>query len=600
MDNVEVGSVNVHKRILQVLVLINLVLLVFVFRLAYVQLIATHHISKYEVDLVEESIKQRTKNFILHSGRGYFTDRHGHSLHVDYYPSLILFPFLKEGIWPVGKVAQILNVTNEQLMDAVQSSENPILFEENSKRRKLSMDEMKKINDLKIPGVYAQYVQERVENIAPHLIGVVGENHKEVKRRYAAQVENGTISVNSGIGVSGMERSFDPFLISQGHSALAYFVDNLDRPLFGFDVRYTAPADPYHPTEVVTTIDKDLQIHVTKALKEAGLTSGGAIIIDAKTNDLLSLVSLPTFNINFPFDIGAKNHMVTAYTPGSIFKVVVAAASIDLNLINKFDLFDCNQNLYGDGEEPRQLGKLTFQESFAQSCNYTFTQLANELVRQDKLILERYATKLGLVDKVGWIGDVYRLEDVAHFPEEEIGTITIDEQDIGDKFAIAQTAIGQKNVRVTPLAVANMLATIARGGEKKQVRAASKIKYENGTTVVEFPKQTLENGEQISKYTAIRLQELLRSVVKMEKGTAHSFLKNSSYPIAGKTGTAQKGLTKEEQSHWFAGYFPANKPKYVMVIVDLNHQNGNIKTLKAYENIVEYLYNYDNKTKTKD
>ncbi len=585
-------SMTVRNRIIWVLGFMMLVMLVFIVRLAYVQLIATHHLTKYDVDLVEESIKQRTKKFVLHSGRGYFTDRHGQPLHMAYYPSLILFPYLKEQAWRVEKVADILQIDSDKLLSAVRNAAEPFIFEDNEDRRKLTVSEMNKINDLKIPGVYAHYVQERTENNAPHLVGVVGQNAEELKRRYRAQVENGTISVHSELGVSGLERSLDPFLISQGSSELIYFVDNLGRPLFGYDVRYFAPADPYHPTEVVTTIDKGIQSFVTEVLREEGLTHGGAVLLDVKTNDLLSLVSLPTFNIHFPFDDGAKNHMVSAYTPGSIFKIVVAAAAIEQNLITKFDLFDCNKNLYGDKEEPRMLGLLSFQESFAQSCNYTFTQLAAELVKNDNQILQSYAMKLGLLDKVGWSGKIYRLEDVTHFPEEEVGTIIVQNDDLGDPYAIAQTAIGQKNVRLTPLAVANMLATIARGGEKRQIRSVSKIMYENGTTVVEFPQNSLGKENQLSTYTTIRLQELLRSVVKHEKGTAHSFLGSSPYPIAGKTGTAQKG-ENNQLSHWFAGYFPANDPRYVLVVMDLDHHSGNYKTLKAYQKIVSYLYKLD-------
>ncbi len=585
----------VHKRIIQVLVIFMVLLIILVFRLAYVQLIATTHFSKHDIDLVEASIKQRTQSFILHSGRGYFSDRNEEPLHVDYYPSLILFPFLKEQDWPVRKVANILGVKEEELLNTIHTAKGPIVFSVNGQRRKLNDVEMKKINQLKIPGVFAHYVQERTENIAPHLIGVTGENATEVKRRYGEQVSNGTISIHSEVGVSGMQRSFDPFLISQGNAELVYFVDNLKQPLFGFDVKYTAPANPYHPTEVVTTIDKEIQLYVTKALREVGITNGGAVILDPKTNDLISLVSLPTFNVKNPFDMGAKNHIVTTYTPGSIFKIVVAAAAIDYNLTNKYDLYDCNKNLYGDGAEPRQLGKVTFHESFALSCNYTFSYLANELLKIDKQILDKYGEKLGLVDQVGWNSDVYRLEEVSHFPEEERGMITVDDQDIGDYYAIAQTAIGQKNVRVSPLAVANMLATIARGGEKKQVRGASKIKYENGITVVDFPPQLGANSERISAYTAMRLQQLLRSVVKMEKGTAHDMLHSAPYTIAGKTGTAEKGINKKEMSHWFAGYFPADDPRYVMVIIDLDHHSGDVKTLKAYRKIVEFLFGYDEK-----
>lgn len=591
---VEVELVTVYKkRIIQLLILFIAVMFIFIFRLAYVQLIATSHYSKHEVDLIKESINQRTQTFILHSGRGYFTDRNGHPLNSDYYPSLILFPFLNFQQWPVNKVAEIVKIDKLTILEAIMNQQEPIVLQENGRPIRLTEAQMKNINKLKIPGVFAQYVQQRTENIAPHLIGVTGENTNEVKRRYEEEVVNGRISVHSEIGVSGMQRAFDPFLISHGDSKLAFFVDNHKQPLFGFDVNYVAPANPYHPTEVVTTIDKEIQEYVTKALKEEGVTKGGAVILDAKTSDLVSLVSLPTFDVNFPFDSGAKNHITSSYTPGSIFKIVVAAAAIDLNLTNKFDLYDCNKNLYGDKEEPRQLGMLTFKESFAQSCNYTFSFLANELIQIDDQILDKYAMKLGLINHIGWKGDVFRLKDLAHFPEEEQGIISINEINSNDKYEIAQTAIGQKNVRVTPLAVANMLATIARGGEKKQVRGASKVKYENGTTVVEFPIKSPKEEDRISRYTAMRLQELLRGVVKIEQGTAFGLLNKSPMSIAGKTGTAETGENKEGRSHWFAGYFPADHPKYVMVILDLDHKNGNIKTLKAYEKIVQFLYNYE-------
>lgn len=564
-------------------------------RLAYIQLFATNHYSKYGIDLIEESIKQRTQEFVLHTGRGHFSDRNGEPLHVEYFPSLILFPFLKENDWPISSLAEILKVDEVEIINVLNDANAPSVFQVDGNRRHLTDYEMKRINQLEIPGVYAHYVQERTENVAPHLIGVIGENSEEVKRRYKEQVENGTISIHSEIGVSGMQRSFDPFLISQGDASLVYFVDNLQRPLFRFDVKYTSPVNPYHPTEVITTVDKDIQIAVTKILQEVGIDNGGVVLLDIKTNDLISLVSLPSFNINFPFDHGAANQMITTHTPGSIFKIVVAAAAIEHNLTSKFDLFDCNKNLYGDGDEPRQLGLLTFEESFSQSCNYTFSYLANELLKLDKQILHKYAKKLGLLQYVGWVDDVYRLENVAHFPEEQHSKLTEDETDIGDYYAIAQTAIGQKNVRLTPIAVANMLATIARGGEKLQVRAAEKIKYENGTTVVEFPIKRSNNEERISTYTAMRLQQLLRSVVKLEKGTAHNALHESSYSVAGKTGTAEKGVNKKEMTHWFAGYFPADNPKYVMVIIDLDHRSGEPKTLKAYRKIVEFLYEFDKK-----
>lgn len=119
---------------------------------------------------------------------------------------------------------------------------------------------------------------------------------------------------------------------------------------------------------------------------------------------------------------------------------------------------------------------------------------------------------------------------------------------------IAQTAIGQKDVQTTPLAIANMMATIARGGKKEQVKAVSKVEFNNSTTVVSFPNQSMD-GNSLSPYTTMKLQHLLRKVVTEEKGTGAS-LKDLPVEVAGKSGTAQTKTEKGELNKWFAGYFP--------------------------------------------
>lgn len=582
------------RRTMQIVGIFSFIILVLIFRLAYIQLIATHNFSKYSIDLIEESIKQRTQTFTLQSGRGYFTDRNEEPLHFEYQPSLVLFPFLKNIDWPVEKVANIISVTPVELIEQIELSKSPFLFFKDHQPITLTEFQMKEINTLKIEGVYAQYIENKGNNIAPHIIGVTGENVIEVMRRYPEQIQNGLLSVHAEIGVSGLQRSLDPFLLSRGNTYLAYYVDNLGNPMFGYDVKYVAPADPYRPTKIVTTIDKEIQYFATSLLEEVGISFGGLVLIDIETNDLLALVSTPTYEIEDPFGYGGKNQMVTTQAPGSIFKTVIAAAAIEYDLVNSYETFNCNRNMYDDGEDNRKLGFLTFKESFAQSCNYTFAKLADELIQKDELVIENFAEKLGLIDRVGWIGDVYRLEAVKHFPEEEFGMIKKVDEDVKNTRLLAQTAVGQNNVRLTPLSVANMFATIARGGEKKQVRAVSKIVYENETTLFQFPIQGLKEDDKISRYTAIRLQELLGLVVSSEKGTGHS-LARGAYTIAGKSGTAQKGVNSENMNHWFAGYFPAEKPRYSLVIIDLDHKKGSSATIKAYKQMVEYLYEYDKK-----
>lgn len=103
--------------------------------------------------------------------------------------------------------------------------------------------------------------------------------------------------------------------------------------------------------------------------------------------------------------------------------------------------------------------------------------------------------KLALTDRAGWEGKLYHETDFRQLYNEKSGVIWGDEKDKSVKKAIAQTAIGQKNVKVTPLEVANMMATIARGGEKRQVKIAEQIEYKNGTTLVTFKDQKAQRGD---------------------------------------------------------------------------------------------------------
>ncbi len=204
--------------------------------------------------------------------------------------------------------------------------------------------------------------------------------------------------------------------------------------------------------------------------------------------------------------------------------------------------------------------------------------------------MEDYAEKLGLMSRIGWHGDVFHFNRFMQFPEERVGRIWGNGKDKSVKKAVNQTAIGQKEVRVSPLAVANMMATIARGGQKKQVRAVSEVQYKNGTTLFAFPQQTLE-GEGLSSYTAEQLQKLLQSVVQY--GTGERF-KALPYTVAGKSGTAETGR-KGLVNKWFAAYFPVEQPKYALVVVDLDGKESEAKTNDIVETIIHKLYELDTK-----
>jgi penicillin-binding protein 4B len=579
------------QRIYLFITIVSIAIIILIVRIAHIQLVATENFSADKRNLIEESVNQRSQSFLLDYGRGRFVDRNELPLTHDKYPVLILFPFLKEIEWPVKQVATILNVSEDDLLHELKNAKEPFAFGKGMPK-KLTEEQMEEINSLKIPGVYVQFKHFAItDNVAQPLLGVTGQDERELARRYQEKLERGIIFKHTEIGKTGLQRAFDPFLLTEGEAKLLYHVDGKGGPLFGLDVKYLAPANPFYPVTVQSTIDKMIQVKAEQIIDQNNITNGGLVLLDASTSDLLALVSRPV-NLSDPFHKG-KNQMLSQQIPGSIFKIVVAAAAIEEQMIENNRRFDCDRNVRDNGTAKRLLGNLSFAESFAQSCNFTFGKLAVEMQQEDSDILETYAMKLGLTNQVSWNGRVFHFEDFSHFPkeEEEIGRIWVEESHKTDNNFIAQAAIGQQDVRVTPLAVANMIATIVRNGEKKEVRTVSKISYKNGTTLLQFQNKKMDE-ETINPYTAMKLKKLLTRVTSDKKGTAY-VLNGLPYDVAGKSGTAQISTNQNNKHHnWFAGYFPSKEPKYVLVIVNLNHQNDR-KVYQAYEQMVKFLHSID-------
>ncbi|SEM31127.1 Cell division protein FtsI/penicillin-binding protein 2 [Mesobacillus persicus] len=560
-------------------------------RLAQIQLISTESFSKYEINLLEGSVNQRTQEMVIDNGRGNFLDRFGEPLIYENIPVLILFPFLNHLDWPVEEVASVIGIPKHEILNTLENADGPVALGTPDPYL-LSKDEMDAINEMKIPGVFAVERKYPLSNTqAEQLIGITGENSSLLKERY----EDKEFTSRTLVGLSGLEKSFDEFLVGEGKSKLVYHVDGIGSPLFGINVKYSEPANPFYPINIRTTIDKKLQEVAENLVDKHQIEDGGLVLLDIETNNILAMVSRPHLNRKNPFgDRGVENRMLKQQIPGSVFKTVTAAAAIDYGLQPPSRSFDCDENIYGKPDPNYQHGELNFTQSFARSCNRTFADLAKELKNKDPHIIEEYARKLSLTGSVGWTGTVFHTEQFRQLADEEMGRVFKSENASKDDNFVALSAIGQHEVRVTPLAVANMMATIARGGDKQMVKAVESVEYRNGTKVFGFDEKKL-GGDNISPFTAQKLQKLLREVVLDEDGTGRWF-RDLPYSVAGKSGTAETGIMKDgKQTHnkWFAGYFPYENPKYALVVVNLGvHTNeGGINPLFA--GMVEEVYRFD-------
>ena len=580
-----------RKRAIGWLIISIIGFLLLLGRLMQIQLIETETFSKHNVNLLEESVQQRTQELVIDNGRGNFLDRNGTMLTHKKVSVLVLFPFLKKMNWDADKVSNISGIPVHVLKMAVEGAKKPFAYGD-PEPLELTTSQKDRINSLKIPGVFAiEKKFERSDVPAEQLIGLTGENVKELKKRYPDK----ELSEKTLIGVSGLEESFDEFLLPEGKSKLVYHVDGGGAPLFGINVKYVDPANPFYPVNIRTTLDKTIQQKAEDLVDQYQIKKGGLVLLNIQDNSILSLVSRPTIIKNDPYNgAGMTNMMLKQQIMGSVFKTVVAAAAIDHNLDDPTRQYNCSKKINGKPELKYNYGMLDFTNSFARSCNRTFGVLATELQKMNPHLLEDYAEKLSLIGSVGWNGDIYHTNDFKQLADEDKGRVFLSDDARKDANFAALSGIGQNEVRATPLAVANMMATIARGGKKEMVRAVSKIEYKNGTTMVDFPKQNL-NGDNISPYTAMKLQRLLREVVLNPNGTGRWF-KDLPYEVAGKSGTAETGkyeAGKQLHNKWFAGYFPYDNPKYVLVAVNLDvlDSEGGVNSLFA--DMVKMLYQND-------
>ncbi|MFC7372735.1 peptidoglycan D,D-transpeptidase FtsI family protein [Fictibacillus iocasae] len=564
-----------------------MLIVLLIVRLAQIQLFSADSFSEQNVNLIEESVKQRTHSFTFHDGRGLLLDNAGNSLSADKRLSIVLFPFLKNNKETIRKLSGFLQIEEHEITRQLHKAKKPFTLK---MERSISLEEMKTVNSWKVEGLYAQWVSLRKpQTFANHFIGAVGEDVSLLKKRYGDKWEKGTISRSTRTGKNGLQAAFDPFLISEGESQYVYHVDRSGSPLFGLDVKLRTPDNPLYPLQVKTTLNSRLQKIAEDSISDAGINNGGAVLLDVKTNSVLAMVSRPVFTPESVFEPDFQNQMLKLHSPGSVFKIVTAAAAIEKN-IGLAQHFDCSQSIYGKRAE-RELGRLDLLKSFSQSCNSAFGLLAQQVMKEDPLYFENFSRKLGLTPTAGWTDDVYHYKEFRHFPEEEAGQIwgNLDKQDKSSRLAISQTAIGQLNVKVTPLAVSSMMASIARGGPVIEAKGADAVLYSDGAELVRFSQQSHED-DKLSSYTYMQLQNMLRHVVTDEDGTGHA-LAGLPYAVAGKSGTAEREAKKDDVK-WFAGYFPAQAPQYVLVVVDLKHSREN-KVLEAYGSIVRGAYRLD-------
>ena len=317
------------------------------------------------------------------------------------------------------------------------------------------------------------------------------------------------------------------------------------------------------------TIDAVAQQAAVEAL---GGQRGAAVALDPRTGAILAMVSSPTYdpNVLASHDMGAVeaawaelngteakpllNRTISeTYPPGSTFKVITAAAALstgrytlesELDAPDVLDLPQTDADLpnYG-GSSCDPSGKQSMIEALAISCNTAFGSLGLELGDE---VLRDQAARFGIGDSLRVPMSVVR----SSFPEEDL-----------DPPSLAQSAIGQRDVRVTPLQVAMMSAAVANRGVVMQPYLVRSV-FGNDLSELEVtsPQQL---SEAVDPDVAGQLNLMMQRVVATGSGQSAQI---DGVLVAGKSGTAEVGGGRAAHA-WFTAFAPADDPRVAVAVI---------------------------------
>lgn len=361
----------------------------------------------------------------------------------------------------------------------------------------------------------------------------------------------------------GIERAHDDRL--RGHPGLLI----LERDPATGRKNWVALVPPRQGEDVRLSIDIELQKDVAAILSDArgedGLTKiASAIIADPETGAVVAMESNATFDPNAfipptrsddlkryresPQNPLLNRFIMSDLVLGSIFKIATAAAALQEGHVRPHDTFTCNGRFRADlpktncwiwNKHGGMHGDVAIASALEQSCNCYFYSLGD---RMPLASLSKWADRLGFGARTG-----------IDLPSESPGRLPVPEHyprwRSGDSYSLY---IGQHELTVTPAQVLKMICAVANGGQAVTPHLGPG----------DYPVQAL--GLRPEALAAIR--EGLKAVVHGAQGTAHQTdLRNVD--AAGKTGSATFNVRDKKSHAWFAGYAPADKPRFAIVVL---------------------------------
>jgi cell division protein FtsI (penicillin-binding protein 3) len=391
-------------------------------------------------------------------------------------------------------------------------------------------------------------------------IGFLSENRRYYPKRELASQVLGYVGVDN-TGMSGIEYAFEDAI--RGRAAKVVVTTDARRRPVGHTER---PSTDGHT--VVLALDESIQYvaerELDRAMAETGALSGVVVVLEPATGEVLALANRPTFNPNrfaaYPSSRWRNRAVTDAYEPGSIFKIVTAAAGIQEHVVSPDEVLDCGNGAIDIAgtviNDHAVFDKLTFKDAVARSSDIGMIRVAQRVGREN---FNRYMRDFG-----------FGVPSGIDLPGESAGLLRPTSK--WSALSLPSLSFGQE-VGVTALQMAMAAAAVANGGYLMKPLVVSRVEDATGRVVKEMKPFVVRKV--LEPETVFTLTDMLKEVVRSGTGR-HAQI--PGYVVAGKTGTAQK---VDPSGHYsmidhvasFVGFVPAERPALV-VLVSLDSPRG--------------------------
>jgi penicillin-binding protein 2 len=552
---------------------------------------------------IAENNHQRT--LPLRAPRGIVFDRHGRVLveNRHSYSISIVREHTKDLNRTVKMLAGVIGVEEARVREIVgrhrrEPTYRPITIVQDASLSQVAAVVARRL-DFELPDVVVEEVPTRryPDTLAAHLFGYVGEASD-------AQVsQDDSLKIGAIVGQSGIEKIYNALLMGTD-GARRVVVNSVGR-----EIRTLEEEPPLEGRRLQLTIDYDVQKALEDGFKALGY-AGAGVVLDPNNGEVLAFASLPAYDPN-RFASGIDRTTWTAlntnalkplqdraiqgrYSPGSTFKMAVALAALEENVVTPEFKVHCggHANFYGRDFKcwkKEGHGTVDLRRAIEKSCDVYFYTIGN-LSGVDRI--HKWSTLLGLGVKSG-----------IDLPNEVTGLVPSTQwkrERMREKWYAGETisvAIGQGQVSVTPVSMAVYTATLANGGTRVTPHLLKAVDEGSGFRPVPAPppQSTFEISDE--KLRAIR--DGMWMVVN-QAGTGGN-ARLTGYNVAGKTGTAQvisleggkaaKGKTERDlRDHgWFVFFAPRDNPQIAGVVFAEHGEHGT-NAAKITKHVLETFF----------